>query len=362
MNVLQVVNSLECGGLEKLVIHLTQKLNEEGTNTLIACLGSGGELAEEARKKGLRVICLNKRPGLDLFVVLRLSALIHRERIDVVHTHNFPPLMYGTLAARLANVKVMNTRHGRAERSAKPLIWKLNHRIAAVSEDAKTEMLRHNVIDPAKVSVIYNAVNPADFNLNNDEHVRQLYRKKLGISPETLLLGIVARLAQEKDHLTLIKAFEQVARKLHNVELLIIGDGPLLSEVKRFARNYEVEHKVRFLGFRDDIPLLLNILNVFVLSSKMEGISMTLLEAMAAAKPIVATDVGGNPEVVDNGRTGLLVSVGNPEAMAAALLKILQNPELAAQMGTAGRKRLEGKFDLGRMIDSYTKLYEEMVA
>ncbi len=151
MNVLQVVNSLECGGLEKLVIHLTQKLNEEGTNTLIACLGSGGELAEEARKKGLRVICLNKRPGLDLFVILRLSALVHRERIDVVHTHNFPPLMYGTLAARLANVRVMNPRHGRAERSAKPFIWRLNYRIAAVSEHAKTEMLRHNVMDPAKV-------------------------------------------------------------------------------------------------------------------------------------------------------------------------------------------------------------------
>lgn len=361
MNVLQVVNSLECGGLEKLVIHLTQKLNEEGVNALIACLSTDGELANEARKKGLRVVSLNKAKGLDPWVTWSLWRLIRRERIDVVHTHNFAPLIYGSLAARLANVKTINTRHGRAQRTTHPFIWRLNSRVVAVSDDAKTEMLRHNVIDPAKVQVIYNAVNPADFAGVQDDHVRQLYRKKLGLQPETMLVGIVARLAKEKDHMTLVKAFEKIATKLFNVELLIIGDGPLLIETKRLARNYQLEHKIKFLGFRDDIPLLLSILDVFVLSSRMEGISMTLLEAMAAAKPIVATEVGGNPEVVEDGKTGLLVPAGNPEKMAEAILKILADPSLAKAWGAAGRQRLLAKFDLDKMVESYTKIYEELL-
>jgi glycosyltransferase involved in cell wall biosynthesis len=163
----------------------------------------------------------------------------------------------------------------------------------------------------------------------------------------------VARLAPEKDIGTLIRAFQILVPKFSDVELVVVGDGVERKKLEALALGANV----RFLGSRDDIPELMRSFDVFVLASLTEGISLTLLEAMAASKPIVATNVGGNPEVVVDGVTGFLVPSQDPQAMADKILLLLNDPQLAQRMGIAGRRRVEQNFSLERMTDEYEKVY-----
>ncbi|VAX34860.1 hypothetical protein MNBD_UNCLBAC01-1102 [hydrothermal vent metagenome] len=361
MKILQVVLSLKCGGLEKLVIHLSEKLKERGHYVEIVCLGQKGELGEEAERKGIFVTSLNKNDGVDLKLLWRLKKIIKEKEIDLLHTHNMSPLIYGSLVARWVGIKMVNTRHGRASHKTYRFIWNLTSRVVAISDDARTELLQHNFIEENKVKVIYNAINLSDFEFIKNIQFKTQVWHDFGLQSDSLLIGIVARLSIEKDHKTLIKAFQRIAESSMDVKLLIIGDGQLKENLKSLVKKLNIENKVKFLGFRKDIPELINILDLFVLSSTMEGVSLTLLEAMAAGKPVIATNVGGNPEVVVDGDTGLLVPSGDPKKMAEAIIKILSDKELAAQMGNAGRKRVEKFFSLEKMVDKYEKIYQEVI-
>lgn len=357
MNIMQIVLSLECGGLEKLVLDLTTMLNRNGFNACICCLDKFGELAIQAKNKKIEVILIKKLPGKDVSLPIRLGYVIRKKKIDIVHTHNMSPLFYGTLGARLAGVPVViNTRHGREKKHRSSLIWNMNDRIVVISEDAKQQMLKWNSMNSQKTKVIFNGI---DVNEYSDEEESTNIKKSLGIDSSHLVIGTVARLSPEKDQKILIKAFSQALSKCANARLVIVGDGQLRGQLEGYCRKLGILNNVLFLGFRQNIPQLLSIFDIFVLSSLTEGISLTLLEAMAAKKPIVATHVGGNPEVVVDGLTGLLVPPKDPDKMANAMLKILQNPDLAKRMGAAGRKRVEEKFSLDRMVREYEKLYEE---
>lgn len=357
IKVMQIVLSLECGGLEKLVIDLATKLNNNGFNTSICCLDALGELANEASKKRIEVFVIKRRAGKDILLPFKLAYLMRSKKVDVVHTHNMAPLLYGTLAARLVGVPVvLNTRHGREKKSSSPFIWNMNDAVVAISEDAKREMLKWNRIDTKKTKVIHNGIDIYKYACLQDGSE---LRKMLNINTSTFVVGTVARLSPEKDQFTLIDAFLRVVNKIDDAKLVFVGDGILKDNLKSHAEKLGIPNKVMFLDFRDDVFNILPIFDVFVLSSLTEGISLTLLEAMAAALPIVATNVGGNPEVVIDGETGFFVPPKDPEKMAEAIMKILQNPELAKKMGEVGRKRVEEEFSLDRMIKEYEELYEE---
>jgi len=156
----------------------------------------------------------------------------------------------------------------------------------------------------------------------------------------------------------MLKAFQKILAEGFKAELLIVGDGPLRDELGRLARDLKISEPVKFLGFRDDIAPLLGVMDLFVLPSIMEGISLTLLEAMAAGKPVVATSVGGNPEVVEDGETGLLVDARDPQGLAEAVGKILSNPQLAQVLGTKGRLRVRERFNGHLMANEYLRLYQ----
>ena len=356
MKIMQVVLSLECGGLEKLVIGLSSELNKKGFKASILCLDKRGELAKEAESKGIKVLSMGKKPGFDFLLPFRLANVLRKEKIDFVHTHNFGPLIYGGLAARMAGIHAINTRHGREEKKASSCIWNLNRKIIAISEDARRELLRHNKIPSCKVRVIYNGISiNSKINVNKAVNKRQ----ELGLNPSDLVVGNVARLSEEKDHFTLIEAFFKVNKEMENTMLVIAGDGQLKDSLRLKVKSLKLEDKVLFLGFRDDAQELMYIFDVFTLSSTTEGVSLTLLEAMASEKPVVATNVGGNPEVVTDGVTGFLVPPKEPERMAEAIIRILSDRDMAKRMGEAGRKRVEEKFSLERMVKEYQEIYED---
>lgn len=361
MNIAHLVLSLDFGGLEKLVIQFCDYLQRAGNKAMIISLSARTALANEARQKGIKILSLQKAPGFDPMALVRLRRMIKDEKIDILHTHNFAPLVYGIIPAKLAGIKTINTRHGRAPLSAHRLIWVLNDYTVAVSIDAHGELLKHNRLHPAKATVIYNGIELPDISSRMESLARARQRERLGLTVGSLVIGTVGRLAREKDHATLFSAFRKVLEANVNAELAIVGGGELESELKDLSRQLNIHTHTKFLGFREDALEIIKTFDVFVLSSRMEGISLTLLEAMAAGKPVVATAVGGNPEVVEEGKTGLLVSVSDAEQMAQAILRIAHDQNLAESFGTAGRKRVEEKFNLHDMVSDYCRIYNSLI-
>jgi len=212
--------------------------------------------------------------------------------------------------------------------------------------------LRETIGVKKPITQIYNGVDADFFSPSNG--VRKI-RGELDIPPGAFLMGIVGRLDPIKNHETLFRAFGTLRERLPDVHLLVIGDGPERKRLEALAGD-----GVFFLGNRLDVPEILRTLDVFVLSSRNEGISKTILEAMATAVPVVATHVGGNPELVEHGRTGFLVEPGDFQAMASAILRYADNPELRIAHGQTGRKRVLENFTIEKMVRSYEEVYRRV--
>lgn len=358
IKVMHLVLGLKCGGLEKVVIDLADRLNSKGYQNVICCLDEPGELADEAIEKGIKLIKLERpEKGVNLSLFLKLSRLFRKEEIEVLHTHNCAPAIYGAPAAKLAGVSaIINTRHGREKKIVNRFIWNLNDNIIAVSEDAKKEFLKWNHVKEDRVEVIYNGININKY--GGKEVIKDDIKMKLNIPSSVVVIGTIGRLSPEKDHHTLLKAFSIIVKSLENVNLVIVGDGILRKDLESYSLELGISEKVIFLGFREDIPDILSIFDLFVLPSETEGVSLTLLEAMAGSKPVVATDVGGNPEVVSNGETGLLVPPRDHERMAKAILHVLKDKELSDSMGGKGLERAVKHFSLDKTADSYGDIYK----
>ncbi len=357
MTVAHVVLTLDQGGLEHLVIQVSRHLQQRGVRSIIIVL-TDGVLVEEARRQGLDVFVLHKRAGRDLGVIGRLARLLRRERVDLVHSHNFAPLNYGTLAATLCGLPTVNTRHGRAALTANRLIWALTNAVIAVSEDAKRELLVHNRVAERKVHVVLNAVDTSAYALRADARVG---RADLGVPEDVPVVGTVGRLSPEKDHATLLQAFTALRAAGSPAHLVIVGGGPLEAALTAQVGALGIADAVHLLGFRTDVSDLLPLFDLYVLPSRMEGVSLTLLEAMAARLPVVATRVGGNPEVVVDGVTGSLVEPGEPVPLAAALGALLDDRAGRLAMGSRGHERVHERFDMARLVDDHVRLYERLV-
>lgn len=355
INVLHVVLSLQVGGLERVVIDLINNQSSD-INSYVVCLEEQGELEAPCRAAGIYV--LHKRPGLSMGMIRQLYCLIRKLEINLIHTHNPVPHFYGSLAGFSAGIPIIHTKHGRNFPNEARKVWLnrisslLTSKIVAVSRNAAEVSLDIEKIPASKLMVILNGVNIAQFN----EHVGTTQKNNTPVR-----IGIVARLSAEKDHHTLLKACEVLAENKTDFHLNIIGDGPLRGELEQTVRNLKLDRHVTFLGMRHDIPALLEDLDIFTLSSTTEGISITLLEAMASSLPIVATNVGGNPEVVVDGTTGFIVPPEQPEALAEKLSLLIHDRTLRTKMGQAGRERVIEKFDMRQAARHYELLYREVL-
>ena len=313
-------------------------------------LGGRGDLAGEVEALGCPVQALNLSPGRRLQAIPRLVHLFRRERINVVHTHSEGPLLYATPAARLARVgRVVHTRHhgpdlgsSRKALAAMALVSRAVDCLVCVA-DAGARCAVAEGARAARLLTVHNGIDLSRF----------AYR---GPAPDGPAV-IVARLIPEKDHLTLLRAVALAVRQEPEFRLEIAGDGPCLADVRAVADQLDLRGRVRFLGRVEDVPSLLGRARLLVLSSWLEGTSLTLLEAMARGLPVVATRVGGNPEVVADGLTGLLVPARDPAALAEALVAVWRNPALGRMMGLAGRERVERGFDIRRTVARYESIY-----
>jgi glycosyltransferase involved in cell wall biosynthesis len=346
LRVAHVTQALDMGGLEKLLVEFARHADRRHFTLHFFSLSSAGLLADEIRSCGWPVTALNMAEGFRPRLFWQLARLFRRWQIDVVHSHDERPHIYGAIAGRLAGVsRVIHTRHrgkNLAVSSRQNLLLhvvsRLTDRFVCVSRDS-ARLASTQGICLRKACVIWNGIDLARFRVHDP-------------NPEGPVVT-VARMSPEKDIETLIRAIGLAAP----LRLVVAGDGPCLPQLRQLVTQLGLDERVRFLGQVRDVPGLLSRASLFVLPSLTEGISLTLLEAMASSLAVVTTRVGGNPEVVADGETGLLVPPGNPAALVAALLRLNEDLDLRRRMGQAGRKRVEEHFEIGRMVAAYETLY-----
>jgi glycosyltransferase involved in cell wall biosynthesis len=351
---------MEAGGIETLIFEFAHRLNGSEILPSIGVFKEGGYLEENLKSKGISFYNFDKKEGIDILLIYKLRKLLKKENIRILHTHNYAAWLYGVLSTRgVKGLKHIHTEHSNVEAKRRALAEKfLSHftdRIVCVSEDVKKSMIENQGISPERLIVIYNGVDTEKF--YPDPAIKRTGRKALGIKENVPVIGIVARLTPVKDHVTLLKAFKIILKKYPEALLLIVGDGELREGLIRQSVEMKIKKNVLFLGERYDIPELLNVMDIFVLSSISEGHNISLIEAMSTGLPTVVTNVGGNKEVVLDGVNGYLVSTGNPQGFADKIINLLENQSLRNKMGRKSRERVIERFSLDRMLKDYKALY-----
>ena len=358
---MQLALSLNTGGLERLMLDLLRRGPAVGVDYGLCLLEDEGDLADQARELGITVTVLGRRPGLDFSLVPRIRRLLRVSGARVLHAHNQAPAFYGGLAARLSGLPLVQTRHGasfnldRSRRWVNALAAHLSRITVCVGADSLAVARRHDRLPESRLRLIYNGV---DTEIHApDPAARAATRAALGLDDAERVVISVGRLSPEKDYATLLRALAALPAFWR---LLLVGDGVEMERLTTLRDKLGLGQRALLLGRRRDIPALLNAADVFALSSLSEGISLALLEAMAVGLPAVATEVGGNPEVVLPGATGLLPPPGLPHELALALLEVLDDPLRAATWGRAGRQRVLERFSLEGMARAYADLYREV--
>jgi len=365
VKITHVVENLNRGGLERVVINLVLAQHAAGHECRVICLHESGTLAHELIDHGVPVDACNKRDGTDISALIHARGLMRRNGVDVVHSHNIIAHDYAVLAAAgLKPRRILNTRHGMGGppvANAREWLYRRCMRrtdhVVAVCEAARHNLIERGKLPADKLVAVPNGIHVDRFTPASEAARRHL-ADMIGVGESTRIIGSVGRLNWAKDIPTLIRAFALLREKRPDSVLVLIGDGSLREELVAFAQAQGVSEHVRFLGDRSDVRELLQGLDVLAMSSVSEGYSIALLEACAAALPIVATAVGGNAEIVHDGVNGHVVPSNEPGMLAEGLLDILADPERARAMGRAGREWVlqHGTFD--GMVRRYEALYE----
>lgn len=363
--VLFIIDELDIGGTEQQILELVKRLDRNRYVPMVACFRPG-RVSAEIESAGVPVFTLRKRAKLDLRLIASLVALMRRERIDIAQTYLFTANTWARLAAIIARVPVIVTSERNVdmwEERFKPTIgrWldRFTYRTTGNSRAVKDYLVKKG-LTPDKVDVIYNGVDPERF--EGEPVTPGVTRSELGIPPHHSVVGLLARLEPQKDPLTFLRAAAILVKKLPTVSCLVIGGGSLQAELEREAQALGLGDRVTFTGPRRDVARLLAACDVSVISSVKEGMSNTIMESMAAGKPMVATRVGGNAELIAEGETGFLVPPRDPAALAGAVERILEDPTLAKAMGHQARVRIAQRFSVEAMVKSTERLYGEALA
>ena len=355
--VAQILSTFRVGGAEALALDLASRASRERFEPVAIALRRTGDMEPRFRQAGIQTLALgcSEERGLDLGGLARFAQALRRRRVKVLHCHNRMATIYGVPAARLAGVPVIVcTRHaaptiyrsrGRPtllERMAIPFV---DH-FAAVSNEVRETAARFGRLPAKRSSVIYNGADLQRFRPANPAR-----------RDGKPALICVARLSPEKRHDVLLAAVRRLLDSGLALELTVVGDGPTRPALEKQIADLRLEDAVRLLGMRDDVAELLREADLFTMPSATEGMPITVIEAMACALPIVATAVGGFLELVKDGENGFLVPVGDADALAQALARLIKDRDLLRRIGAANRRVAEEKFDIADTVRNYEELY-----
>ncbi len=373
MNVCHIVTSLEMGGMERVLCNLLAAMGQTPgsedvpvLNSLLFCTDAEGALYESsvvaARACGYR----RPRPWVvDLRVVLSLVRFLRQHKVDCIHAHNHVAHLYAVLAGVFLRIPVVLTLHGQGfydtPRTLKlrRLLTRWTSAVAVVSQDAGSVVAKSGAVPESKIVVVPNGLDTGQFR-------PRLYVEGCAIANSGLqgaiTIGTVGRLSKEKNVPMLIDAFALLRKRLPSAlecRLLIVGDGPERVHLEEMIRRLEIVDVCQITGIVSDVRPWLHEMDIFCLSSDTEGLSISLLEASSCGVAAVVTDAGGNREVVEDGKTGVITAPRDPQGFAAALGRLVADTGLRSAMGRAARERVLDRFSVERMAREYSRIYEE---
>jgi glycosyltransferase involved in cell wall biosynthesis len=365
IKILQLTRNLGIGGLEKVVYDLCKGIDKTQFQISVCCLHFKGEFGEALEKMGIRVHTLPTSTQVDYFSFLKVARVIRSLKPDILHTHNSHAFIDGTLAALISGrPKVVNTDHARNYPDKKRILIaericaKLADKIVAVSDHTRNELAEYSRIPKTKIEIIFNGIDSSKYAIRIDKDAK---RSELGIGRVFPVIGLGVRLTDQKGISYLLDAMPKLIQRFPKIILLIAGKGALDQELRSRSDNLGLSEHVRFLGARLDWNELLSLIDVYVLPSVWEGLPLALLEAMAAKKAIVATDVGGVPSVIRHNENGLLVPPRDSDSLANAIARIVENRNMAAKLSENAQNTFFNGFTVEKMVKSYEQLYYQML-
>jgi glycosyltransferase involved in cell wall biosynthesis len=349
LRIIHTTSSLNGGGMEHFVLRLAEAQRKGGHDARVLAL-QGGPLQEHADRLGIPTIVLGGASTPSR--VVRGAAALARLRPHIMHSHNPTSLQYGVIGKLVSGARLVFTDHRGIVRVPHTIEWLLTDAVVAVSRDTARQSPASKVVD---VGVIYNGVDPPA-----PKRSRAAVRADLGLGEGPVALH-VANFLPVKGHDILVRALAKVRDRGVKLTVVTAGDGDERPAIEAAAAQLGLgPDRLRFLGFRTDVPDLLAAADLFVLPSRMEGLPLATLEAMSHGLPIVTTRIGGNPEVVTDGEHGLLVPVEDPDALAAALARLAEDPALRRALGEAGRTRVQTEFTFTEMTRRYQAIYDRL--
>ena len=363
IRVCYMAHAFAVGGAEEMVLNLVQHLPSR-FEPVVCCINQAGPIGEEIRKTGTPVTVIGLTPGLrHPWDIAGIRRYLRETRPAIVHTFLLTASLYGRLAAILAHVPiVIGTEVNIYERKrrhhilAERMLLSRTDRVIVSANSVRDFYVDQIHADPGKIDVVYNAV---DWKSITPSKSRQEMRASLGLQPDAKVAGVIARLTEQKGHRFLLQAMTTPA--LADLQLLIVGDGDLREALKAEAKDLGLTSRVHFLGARRDLGDLLAAVDVFVMPSLWEGLPLSMILAMGANVPVVATEVAGIPEVVGDGRTGWLVPAGNSLALATALVDVFRDRARTASIAAAARDFVLPRFGVDGYVNSIVDLYDRLL-
>lgn len=358
--ILFITSNLGIGGLERVVVQLCLQLDKQLFTPAVCCIHFKGELAGELESHNIPVFNLKSRKP-DYLAFKKVISVIDEFKPLIIHTHNINASIDGIIASVIKKVPVkIHTDHARQFPDkyrymfAERILTCFVNKIIAVTEETKQNLIRFEKINSKKIQVINNGVNGIELRTKSQN---ELTRKELGVENFQFIIGTVARLEMQKGLIYLLRAFPMILREFPNTCLIITGQGSQYETLRMEAKTLGIEKNVKLTGPMLEICQVLNILDIFVLSSVWEGLPMALLEAMSCMRSIVATKVGGIPQAIIDGESGILVPSASSNALALAICVLLKDDSLRKRLAFSAKQRFEKEFTAARMIQAHQKIY-----
>jgi len=371
IRVLEIINNGQIGGGPIHVNLILKSLNRNQFEPFCACSPSG-DLIQVIQENSIEYFPVSIRKWPNVFSIYKLYRIIKKYQINIVHTHGGVAGLWGRFAAFLAgNVAIVHTLHGihylnyqnsllkRILIYLERLLSAVTNVVICVAAADEKKIVKFKLAPSEKIRLIRCGIEFDSDNVSPTEIIQ--FRNSLGCTSETKLLVNVARLHRQKGQKYLLTAFKEVQQQMPGAKLVIVGDGPERRALEKFVQTQGLAEQVYFTGYRQDIQTILTATDLFVLSSLWEGLPLVIIEAMSQAKPIVATQVDGIPEIIESGKNGLLVPPGDSNQLAAAILRLIQHPALAIKLGEAARQKVLADYAIQYMIQKIEKLYVNMM-
>ncbi len=372
LHIVHGLQSLDVGGLERIVLDLSRVGRRRGHRVSVVCLEHPGTLASQVEAEGATVLSLGKPPGRTSWLRDRATAVLTYLAPDILHTHTVGALWYlGPVAQKVCRIPVLHTEHidnvGKATgwwtKTKTRLLWhragRFSDRFCCVSDDVARSAARWGTVTRSKVETVLNGIDTERY---ADPSSRAEVRAHLGITAEKRVVGTVGRLNEVKNQKLLLRAVAALGHDHADVHILLVGDGPERGALEKLAADLGLSSRMHFAGYQRKPERFLPAMDLFALTSRIEGLPLALLEAWAAGLPIVSSAVGGVPKVVVNGENGLLFPNGDEGALATALRSLLADPKKAAAMAAVGLALVRERYSLDRMATDYEARYRLLIA